>query len=333
MMSRLCRYSIGAALALLLLPLLGLADGPSPFARAPYLLGVQSGLGDMHFRVLIDGVPTDPPATLAEPYTESISVASHRFGGGDTVHYGPGVTSVGHLVLRRKVSTDKSWIQWALSASSNRAPVRHDIDLVLTRGDIEICRWSTRHAFASKYSLTLADDGRPVEELTAEVDPTTRLVRKRGEVEEATSPIGSGTQTGFISGLGDNAMYEVAFAGTPYPDYLIASDTGFHFDVLTYRNGGLERQQKFPGTLHQDWPTLRENPTANPFLFDWYAAIANGHFSTATMDLAITGETSIPLIRYSHAWPHSYKLQLADDGLPIEDLEVVYELPAVQAPS
>ena len=301
--------------------------GDMPFTRAPYLSGVQSGFPpDWSVRIELDSVPTDPPATLAEPFTKEIDVIWQQTPGG--YQSSPGSQSCSSIVLRRKISHDIAWATWAMEtwAGMDRT---HNIDIILTNGvDEEVCRWTGIDGWASRYTAKLADDGVPVEEVTLEFDVHKALTRTQGYTG-TDRPTGVGLQRGYTSGWPAGTVFLATIGPTTYSDYVVASDSGFYTNVVIFENPNGTKSKR-PGSGRTDMLTLRQCPTAAPFLVDWFNQWLQDNRNRQSMQLSIIHDVDwINVMEFLDAWPCSYTLKTADDGLPIEEFKLVYDTPSV----
>lgn len=299
------------------------------FAAPDYQTGILSGLPRGVLRVLIDGIPTDPPAVLAKPYSEGAAAVRYRPGVDpfEYPYYLPGTPHAGAIVVRRPVSRQQEWAKWASDAAAGR-PSAHEVLLILTDGRNEYCRWSASECFVSQYELVVGDDGRPMEQIALEVHPP-GLLRQRGPIPKdllAVAPSG-GERRGFVSQLPAGTQYIPVFDGKPFPEYQIASDTGFGSGYVYYQ-GGTGRRLKIPGEPGTTFPTLRQNPAAPDDLYKWYQSIRTPNLIRKDLVLTLDdGNGTSTLLTCVQAWPHQYTLRIADDGLPVEEFIVTYESP------
>ncbi|MBI2842068.1 MAG: phage tail protein [Armatimonadetes bacterium] len=296
--------------------------------RAPYLIGVRSGLpGKASFEIRLDGQRPDPPVILAEPFTQAVEVIEYRTG--EITRHIPGKQTSTSLVLRRMITRDTSWFEWAMDIWLNNES-RHNVELILSIEGMAVRRWTGTDGWVSRYTTRLADDGVPVEEIALEFASNKALLRE-GKGSGGTKPVGADVLRGFTSGWPEGSYAEIEIAGMPFPDYVLAGDSGFGRQVIVYRSGTDPNVEfKLPGNQQVDGLEIRQNPTADDFLYNWFADTYAGTFPGAQqVVVSIVGPTSRrPIIRQEDAWPYSYTLRLADDGLPIEEFKLIYDTPA-----
>lgn len=264
------------------------------FTRAPYVLGVKSGLDSQYsVRILIDGQLDEVPVTLAEPYKEWIVPPS-----------GPGAIPQekrSPLVLRRRVTSNNTWRQWGLAGSPN-----HSVTIKLMNGIEDAVSWTFSSGQVLTCRFRLADDGLPVEEIAIKF-PTRPQRATYGSGRGTT--LGAGTQVGLTSGQPDGSVYGLAASGANYSDISIAGD-------LLYGWG--EEGHRVCEPL-----VVRQHPLARNSIYDWYRQTIVEHqtvFRDASIILKNPGETTKTLVILDEAGPNgTYTLKLADDGLPIEE--------------
>ncbi len=193
-----------------------------------------------------------------------------------------------------------------------------------------MCQWDGSDAWASSYQVRLADDGLPVEQITLEFDGRS-FPQREANNREGSAPEGSGVQVGFVSGQPAGSTFNIKIDGTSYPGVAVASDSGGQFQISEHIQvgpDGVPLVTKLPGLWGCHSVTLRQSPCADPDLYGWWAQVlaAGSLPPRKTVELSVsTGGDSVPIIRYLFAWPYSYTLKLADDGLPIEEYKIVFD--------
>ncbi len=300
--------------------------GPdAQFVRAPYLEGVSSGLDkEFSMRILIDGVPSDVPAKLAQAYTEGREVIEHRIidgHGREIVQYIPGKFTNSPIVLRRRVTSDRSWLTFhQAAADGNETILRHNVGLRLFAGREQVASWDFTDGYASSHKYRLADDDLPVEEVSfVFAAPVERTARKM----EGIVPAGSGVQTGFGSGQPKPLRYHVWVGGTNWSKTcVIGSDLVNEVGQIQTKlaDGSI---RVLPGRRMGHPFSLRQSVSADNDLFEWYFAQASGA-GVIRRDVEFRlGE--MVLEQCARAYPFSYRLAVGDDGLPFEEYGLVYE--------
>ena len=292
------------------------------FARAPYLTSVTSSPPQqLTWKISIDGVVTDPPASLGGPYVERYAVVDYW---NDVNHNSgyqprPGLFTPGELKLRRRVTEDQTWLNYRLSWYTNQALAFHSIRIELMQGTVNMARWTFPRGVATQHNYRLAVDGLPVEEITFTIE--TNAVRQLDPIG-GSLPAGPGPQVGFASGQARMDVYGVQVDGRDWMGLtLVRSDVSESSDILLDASSG-----RITG-LRNTKPSqliLRQSPFAPNDLWAWYRTVtAAGAPDRRWVDVYLG---RLLLQHCGYAYPTSYTLAVGDDGQPYEDYSIVYVL-------
>lgn len=101
-------------------------------------------------------------------------------------------------------------------------------------------------------------------------------------------------------------------------------------DVITFFDGDSALMRKRPGRTHYSNITLFRGFTNNSELWDWRRSVTDGRVERKSGSIILLDEASQEIMRYNffEAWPCRWKsmqLDASDDGLVIEELEIVVE--------
>ena len=238
--------------------------------------------------IALSGLPAGTAITLAAPleFSQTFNPATGQYGSSAQAEA---------LTLRRMVGADSSWRD---AAANSQGGLGVEMSLLLPEGSVQ---WQIGGALATGWGLAVADDGLPVEQLTLAFNAANFSRTVVGNLTPAPPP-GLGLARGFESGFDPGDEYRVVIDGLNVADYRIASDL-------------LES-----GTATTDL-VVRQNPTANETLVDWFVSRRVRSFE---LQLQSAAPGSITLTAGSSAGAIRYRLRLADDGLPIEEVEILY---------
>lgn len=296
------------------------------FTRPDYVTGVSSDLrGDLTLRVLIDGKPSSPPAILAYPYSEAFDVVESKNEEGQLV-YGPGKFTNSTVVLRRMAGVNQDWLLYRKQAIEiDSTNILHEIELVFFGGKDELARWSFGRCWAAEHNLRLADDGRPVEQVSwvrydAESDAGVARTRVSTPPVFAVPSI-SRTLSGFSSGATEK--YSATCGGIDLADSCaVASDLKNDSEVTSTRESRSLRLITRAGRYRNSGFTLIQSPLCRQDLFPWFDSVRLGNLQRKTTEMRLGSKS---LVSLGNCWPRDYSLNIGDDGLPYESFEVIYE--------
>lgn len=291
--------------------------------RVPYQTGVRSGLQTNYtLAFYLDNVALNPQAVLAAPRGEAWEVIEYQDGEDRILRKRPGRLKAGNLMIRRPLSTDRTLQQWAKTVIDG-AVVRRTVAMAMMSGTTEVARWTFSNAWPADYTILLADDGLPIEQVKLVTEGAcTRTVNSTA----AGRPTGSGTQVGFTSGRAATDAYRVTAGVTNPDDVAVTSDSGVTTDAVEYQDATDGSLRKRPGATKMVSLSLSQNPLSRSSLYSWYHGIAGSTVDRHDVSLGVVGTSStLAIATYSHVWPYSYTISLADDGQIIEEFDLTEE--------
>lgn len=294
-------------------------------ARAQFVTGITSSLpAGLTMKLYLDNVQISGSPVLSAPYTESVELVYYKNTTETIYHVRPGAIATGSIAIRRPVSSDNTLKNLNFDIVNGRA-TRKTLSMVLMNGATEVARWTFANAWVRSYKYRIADDGLPVEEVEFAADGT---VSRTSVPSTVSAPQQKYLQNGFVSGQPVGTTYQLLVDGTLLPDVTVASDVAVESEVILHTivsADGKPLTKKLPGRLWCRQFTVRQNPMSNSNMGAWYQDILSGTLTKKTILLRLLTNGVSNLMQYNYAWPCSYTLRIADDGLPVEEYQVIYE--------
>lgn len=260
-----------------------------------------------YLRTFIDG---QPAGRLVSPLTLSFELQETYPGDSRFPTYPRGGPPSGTLTLWQLPGSPMDWNDLFVP-SVNGEPTLHTVEIVLTHVDAsEVCRWRFPQAVPIRLHQTERAGGVMADELTFSVS---RLTRERGSDVVPVGKPGVGSTT-------YQSYRTLVFRGVEYAHYWVADSLGASVDIARGARG-----EPIPGRVHTRPMVVRQNPTAEPALFDLFAAAMRGESPEELIDVVTRDShgANVGRTRYAFAWPYSYRLLVADDGLPVEELRII----------
>lgn len=286
-------------------------SGDMGHARAPYLMGVDSGYSATDFTIKIDDIVQPKGTVLAAQFSMKFDVIKQPIG------LVSGTMSCSGLTLRRPVSSDRKWLDWAIN-TSNDPEAKHDVEIAMVVGKARVA-WRFTQGPASSYNIRLSDNGLPVEEITFEYDPD-NVTREQVSYTECR-PGGSGVQVGFEAPSQTGEYYPV-IDREHYRELVVATDAVSKSGVYTTNDvnsyGKAIYRKIVSPSLAQEFK-IRQCPLSASPMWDWFSSFIRNQEVLKNVLLYINGTSDYALTEYVYAWPYTYTLMLADDGLPVEE--------------
>ncbi len=264
-------------------------------------------LSRYYLRTFIDGQPV---GRLVPPLALSFDLRETYPDNGRFPTYPRGGPPSGTLTLWQMPGSTMDWNDLFVPSVEGE-PTVHTVEIALTYANgSEICRWRFPNAVPIRLLQTERAADRIVDELTFSV---TRFTRERGE---GIVPVGK-------PGVGSTTIPSyrtLVLRGVEYAHYWVADSLGASVDITRGARG-----EPVSGRVHTRPMVVRQNPTAEPALFDLFAGAMRGEAPEEKIDV-ITRDihgSDVGRTRYAFAWPYSYRLLVADDGLPVEELRII----------
>lgn len=296
------------------------------FPRPSFKTGIMSGLPEgSYLQFYIDTTAVAPVAWLGAPFDVFVAVVEHRIigpNGTSITRKIPGEKDWSTLVIQRPVTSDKSWLDWAIKSGSST--IKKDVDFKLFDPTNKvICEWNGGLAWIHKYNLKLVDDGFPIEEISLVYQDESSLPVAKVVKFTDFLPTGVPVQTGMTTAFFNPDVYKLRPEGlATLNNNPIVSDISFQYAIVNQT--GTTQKRKLPGTADLADIEVIGAPGSSKYLLESWEMALDGQPDRTILDLLI-GKDSKPFLKLNETWPSRYRLFPADDGLPVEQFTIVHE--------